>query len=47
VLGQPRSTQRYQSQADTSLEQQLVARLHELVRKYPRFGYRMMTVACP
>lgn len=43
VLGQPRSTQRYQSQADTSQEQQLVARLHELVRKYPRFGYRMMT----
>ena len=31
VLGQPRSTQR------------LLERIHELVRKYLRYGYRMIT----
>ena len=43
VLGQPRSTQRYAAKADTQEEQKLVARMHELVRKYPRYGYRMIT----
>ena len=43
VLGQPRSTQRYQAREDSQAEKQLVARMHELVRKYPRYGYRMIT----
>lgn len=44
VLGQPRSTQRYQVQQDTEEEQRLVARMHELVRQYPRYGYRFITI---
>ena len=43
VLGQPRSTQRYGTQADSADERQLVARLHELVRRHLGYGYRMMT----
>ena len=43
VLGQPRSTQRYEAKADTREEQRLVARMHALVRKYPRYGSRMIT----
>lgn len=43
VLGQPRSTQRYAAKAEPEETRRLVARLHELVRKYPRYGYRMMT----
>ena len=43
VLGQPRSTQRYQAKEDTEEEQRLVARMHELVRKHPRYGYRLIT----
>ena len=43
ALGQPRSTQRYQAKPDTEEEQRLVARMHELVRKHPRYGYRFIT----
>jgi transposase InsO family protein len=42
-LGQPRSTQRYAAQEADEEEARLVQRLHELVRQYPRYGYRMMT----
>lgn len=42
LLGQPRSTQRYQARQEDAEDQQLVARMHELVRKYPRYGYRMI-----
>ena len=40
VLGQARSSQRYQSTKDTSKEKRLLQRVHELVRQFPRFGYR-------
>lgn len=43
ALGQPRSTQRYQATQDSEEEQRLVARMHELVRQHPRYGYRMIT----
>ena len=43
VLGQPRSTQRYQVKEDTLEEKKLVTRIHELVRKHPRYGYRFIT----
>lgn len=43
VLGQPRSTQRYQAKEDDWEDKKLVTRIHELVRLYPRYGYRMMT----
>ena len=43
MLGQPRSTQRYQAKTDTEAEQRLVSRMHALVRQYPRYGYRMIT----
>ena len=43
VLGQPRSTQRYQAKATSQEEKTLVACIHELVRKYPRYGYRFIT----
>lgn len=36
---QPRSTQRYQPQVKQD-EPALIQRMHELVRRYPRFGYR-------
>jgi putative transposase len=42
VLGQSRGTQRYVIQPDDE-EQRLIARLHELVRQHPRYGYRFMT----
>lgn len=45
VLQQPRSTQRYRSgRKNGEEEEKLVARIHELVREHPRFGYRRMTV---
>ena len=40
MIGQARSSQRYQSKKDTSEEKRLVQRVHELVREFPRFGYR-------
>ena len=39
MLGQPRSTQRYQS-VRKDKDQALLARIRALARKYPRFGYR-------
>lgn len=42
ALGQPRSTQRYAPQVDTE-EARLVARILELVRENPRYGYRFVT----
>lgn len=43
VLGQSRSSQRYQQKGDSEEQQRLVCRIHELVLKYPRYGYRMIT----
>jgi len=43
VLGQPRSTQRYEARTDTEEAQRLVTRMHALVRKYPHYGSRMIT----
>ncbi len=43
VLGQPRATQRYRAKERSAEERRLVARIHELVRKYPRYGYRFIT----
>ncbi|HJT78792.1 MAG TPA: IS3 family transposase, partial [Gemmataceae bacterium] len=40
VLGQQRSTQRQPPKKATQEEGRLVARMLELVRKHPRFGYR-------
>jgi hypothetical protein len=42
ALGVSRSTQRYQAQEDSDEERRLIASMHELVRKYPRYGYRMI-----
>ena len=43
VLGQPRSTQRYAcTKADT--DKPLVAAMHELAKKHPRYGYRRIHV---
>ena len=42
ALGVSRSTLRYQAKSDAAEVSRLVARMHELVRKYPRFGYRMI-----
>ena len=42
ALGVSRTTQRYQGREDTDEEQRLVARMHELVRAYPRYGYRFI-----
>ena len=39
TLGQPRATQRYTPRVDDA-ERVLVTRMHELVRKHPRYGYR-------
>ncbi|MFP4356239.1 MAG: IS3 family transposase [Phycisphaerae bacterium] len=39
VLDQPRSTQRYQPQIADD-EPALVAAMHALVRRHPRYGYR-------
>jgi transposase InsO family protein len=41
VLGQPRSTQRYVS-IPRDGDEHLVRRMHELVRRHPRRGYRMV-----
>jgi putative transposase len=43
VLGQPRSTQRYQAKEDSPGERRLVARMHELVRQHTKYGYRFIT----
>jgi putative transposase len=40
VLGQQRSTQRLPPRTGTDEEARLVARMLELVRKHPRYGYR-------
>lgn len=42
VVGQPRATQRYAAAAAAARgdEAKLVARIHELVRCHPRYGYR-------
>ena len=40
VLGQQRSTQRQPPKKATEEEERLVARMLELVRKHPRYGYR-------
>ena len=42
ALGQPRSTQRYKPLAKTD-EVALISRILELVREFPRYGYRMIT----
>ena len=42
ALGVPRSTQRYRAKQDAGEVSRLVGRMHELVRKYPRYGYRMI-----
>jgi len=42
ALGVSRSTQRYQPKDDTGEVGRLVVRMHELVRRYPRYGYRMI-----
>ena len=39
----PRSTHRYGGREISAEEKKLVARLHELARQYPRYGYRMVT----
>lgn len=39
VVQQPRSTQRYRPR-DRDINESLVKRMHELVRRHPRFGYR-------
>lgn len=44
ALSVPRSTQRYRSEKGNSEEEQkLVAQMHELVRRHPRYGYRFIT----
>ena len=42
TLGQPRSTQRYQA-TQREDDQRLLDRILELVREFPRYGYRMIT----
>ena len=42
VVGQPRSSQRYQAKVRED-EPRLVARMLELVRRFPRYGYRRIT----
>jgi transposase InsO family protein len=43
VTSQPRSTQRYAPRIDDD-ERRVVACMHELVRKNPRFGYRRIAI---
>ncbi|GIW98995.1 MAG: hypothetical protein KatS3mg111_2328 [Pirellulaceae bacterium] len=43
VLGQSRSTQRYQAKEVSPEEMKLVSRIHELARQYPHAGYRTIT----
>ena len=42
ALGVARSTQRYEGREDGDELRRLVARMHELVRAYPRYGYRFI-----
>lgn len=42
TLAQPRSTQRYEAKVPSD-EAALVQRMLELVRQYPRYGYRFIT----
>ena len=42
VIDQPRQTQRYQSRIRDD-EPQLIREILDLVRKFPRYGYRMIT----
>ena len=42
VLGQPRSTQRYEPLRDEK-DKLLIKRLHELAELHPRYGYRRIT----
>jgi transposase InsO family protein len=42
VIDQPRSSQRYQAKVRDD-ESRLVVRILELVRRYPRYGYRFIT----
>ncbi len=42
VVGQPRSSQRYQAKVHDD-EPRLVTRMLELARQYPRYGYRFIT----
>lgn len=42
VLGQPRSTQRYEAKTKGD-EPLLLARILDLVREFPRYGYRQIT----
>ena len=42
VVDQPRSSQRYEARVRDD-EAKLVARMLELVRRYPRYGYRFIT----
>ena len=42
VLNQPRSSQRYAAKKVSSDEKRLAPRIHELVRRHPRYGYRRM-----
>lgn len=37
-----RSSQRYAAKQDNAKSQRLLERIHELVRRYPRYGYRMI-----
>lgn len=39
TVGQPRSTQRYRARKKDD-EERIVKKMHELVRRHPRFGYR-------
>jgi len=41
-VGQPRSSQRYEPRVRDD-EAKLVSRMLELVRRYPRYGYRRIT----
>jgi putative transposase len=43
LLGQPRNTQRYQCKEESQETKKLTVHIHELVRKYPRYGYRFIT----
>jgi putative transposase len=43
TLGQPRATQRHQG-TKTDTDKPLVAAMHELARKHPRYGYRRIRV---
>jgi hypothetical protein len=43
VVGQPRSTQRYRPRKKDD-EAMIVKKMHELVRRHPRFGYRRIHV---